>query len=91
MHQIYGIYNYDLLMLAQIWCVINLLIYYCNCYSYLIRHSHRRWNSLEQSGAGVCTIATSSSNYMKERRKEEKKNYIQVLASKRHANAMFNN
>ena len=84
MHQIYGIYNYDLLVLAQIWCVINLLIYYCNCYSYLIRHSHRQRNSLEQSGSGMCTIA----NYTKERRKE---NYIQVLASKQHANAMFNN
>ena len=30
-------------------------------------------------------------NYMKERRKEGKKNYIQVLASKRHANVTFKN
>ena len=44
---------------------------------------HRQWNSLEQGGAG---IATSSSNYTKER-----KINIQVLASKQHVRAKFKN
>ena len=43
--------------------------------------SHRRQNSLEQGGAAMCTIATSSSNYMYER----KKNDTQVLARKKRA------
>jgi len=34
-----------------------------------INHTHHRWqNSLEQGGAGMCTIATSSSNYTQERK-----------------------
>jgi len=45
--------------------------------------AHRQWNSLEQGGAGMCTIATSSSNYMKERKI--------ILISKPYASAKFKN
>jgi len=45
---------------------------------------HRQWKSLEQGGAGMCTIANLSSNYTKE-------NYIQVSASKQHASVKFKN
>ena len=30
--------------------------------------AHKQWNNLEQGGAGMCTIATLSSNFTKERR-----------------------